>query len=177
MELVTFAQLSQRFTSDKVNLCTTDTHELIFEDRVRMACFNCGHYDQNWKCPPKLPNLNYAKMISEFDNAAFVWVEYSLNKDNYADVRTESTNTLHKTLLAMEQYLLENGCPIYLSFIGGSCKLCKTGCGKDKCNNPYQSRSPLEATGVNVVKSAAKYGIHIEFPARERLIRLGLILW
>ena len=40
-----------------------------------------------------------------------------------------------------------------ISFIGGSCKLCKNGCAKDKCNNPGMARIPLEATGVNVIKS------------------------
>ena len=64
-----------------------------------------------------------------------------------------------------------------LSYIGGSCRLCKSGCGKDRCNNPYLARIPLEATGVNVVESARKYGISIEFPVKEFLIRIGLILW
>ena len=39
------------------------------------------------------------------------------------------------------------------------------------------SRSPLESTGVNIVKTAAKFGIDIRFPTNEKLMRIGLVLW
>jgi predicted metal-binding protein len=55
--------------------------------------------------------------------------------------------------------------------------LCKNGCGADKCNNPYLSRAPVEATGLNVLKTAAKYGIDIIFPPKETMFRIGMILW
>jgi len=48
--------------------------------------------------------------------------------------------------LKMEKLLWEKNNSTAISFIGGSCKLCKNGCGSDKCNNPYMARSPLEAT-------------------------------
>ena len=60
---------------------------------------------------------------------------------------------------------------------GAHIGLCKGGCGKERCNNPYLSRSPLEATGVNVIKSAKKYGIDIRFPTDKQMIRIGLLLW
>ena len=34
-----------------------------------------------------------------------------------------------------------------------------------------------EATGVNIIKSAKKYGIDIRFPTDQKMIRLGLLLW
>lgn len=36
---------------------------------------------------------------------------------------------------------------------------------------------PFGGDGVNVVKSAAKYGIPITFPVTDHLIRIGLLLW
>lgn len=161
----------------KLNGIEINAHDLVFEERVRMVCFNCARYGNNWKCPPKLPTIDYVKMFNEFDHAAFVWLEMPLTPQTYNDVRSESSVILHEKLLEMEHYLLLQGCYISTSFIGGSCKLCKNGCGKDKCNNPYKARSPLEATGVNVIKSAAKYGIDIDFPAEKRIIRIGLLLW
>lgn len=56
-------------------------------------------------------------------------------------------------------------------------KLCKNGCAKDKCNNPGMARIPLEATGVNVIKSLANIGIKIEFPLIDKFYRFGLIAW
>lgn len=97
-------------------------------------------------------------------------------ESNYAEVRSESSTVLHKALLTMEKYMWEHNEPLVLTFIGGSCKLCKT-CGVEKCNNPYMARSPLESTGCNIVKSAKKYGIEINFPPKDFMMRLGLILW
>lgn len=152
--------------------------DAVFEENVKLNCFYCGKYGNNWRCPPNLPNLDYKKMFAEFDKGIFIIYRYtftdSISKEN---VRRESSVALHHTLLSVEKWLLENNHPTAISFGAGSCKLCKGGCGKDGCNNPYLARSPLEATGCNVVKTAKKYGIDIWFPSREKLMRIGLVLW
>lgn len=153
------------------------TSDIIYEERVKLSCFYCARYNVCWRCPPRIPDLDYPKIMGEFENAALVWVDLPFTKETYSDVRSESSVMLHKAILKMEKYLLANHADIYLSFIGGSCKLCKNGCGKERCNNPYLARIPLEATGINVVKTVAKYGIHVEFPATTHMMRIGMILW
>lgn len=151
--------------------------DIVFEERVKMNCFYCGKYNVCWKCPPHLPDFDYPKMFSEFDHIALVYSKYYYNEGNYNLVRTESSVELHKTLLDLEKFLWDNDNSTALSFIGGSCKLCKNGCGKERCNNPYKARSPMEATGMNVVATAAKYNIKISFPTKDYIIRMGMILW
>ena len=108
----------------------------------------------------------------------FVILKYDITDDtDFANIRTESSVVLHKLLLCLEKWLWEHNNSTALSFIGGSCKLCKGGCGKERCNNPYMSRSPVEATGIHVIKSAAKYGIELKFPTNKELKRIGLLLW
>ena len=70
-----------------------------------------------------------------------------------------------------------NNNSLAISFIGGSCKLCKNGCGKERCNNPGMARIPLEATGVNVIKTLENIGIKVQFPIKDRFYRYGLIAW
>ena len=41
--------------------------EAVFEELVKMNCFYCGKYGRNWKCPPNIPDIDYPKMFSEFD--------------------------------------------------------------------------------------------------------------
>ena len=155
-----------------------DPKELIFEENVKMNCFYCGKYNNNWKCPPNLPKINYQKMMQEYEVGLLVVLTYDIeNNEEYNIVRTESSVTLHKLLLSLEKWMWNHNCSNAISFIGGSCKLCKGGCGKERCNNPYMSRSPIEATGINIVKSARKYGINVRFPADKRMMRIGLILW
>lgn len=153
-------------------------NDLVFEENVKMNCFYCGKYDNNWRCPPNLPDIDYKKMMSEFDSGVFVILRYQINSpEDYSTIRNDSSVTLHRNLLELEKYMWNNNSSTAISFIGGSCKLCKGGCGKEKCNNPYMSRSPLEATGVNVIKSAKKYNINIKFPTDEEMLRIGLLLW
>lgn len=176
-ELLEALQQCADATGQKYEIVPVDYNSLEFEERVKFNCYYCGKYNNSWKCPPKLPEIDYKKMFSEYENMAFVYSRYYFDDDNYDAVRAESTNHLHRTLLKMEKCLWDNNRSMAISFIGGSCKLCKNGCGKDKCNNPYMARSPLEATGINIVKTAAKYGIEINFPPQKFIMRLGMLLW
>lgn len=154
-----------------------DVDKLIFEERVKMNCFYCGKYNSSWRCPPKIPEIDWKKMLSEYDNAAFVYVEMPIKGEEYNAVRNSSSVYLHRALLRCEEWLYQQNNVTPLSFIGGSCKLCKNGCAPERCANPYQSRSPLESIGVNVIKSAQQVGIEIKFPVTEYMIRIGLLLW
>lgn len=131
--------------------------DVVFEECVKMNCYYCGKYGVNWKCPPNLPDIDFPKMFAEYEHGLFVIFEYHIvDQAQYEGVRNESSITLHKTLLALEKWLWNHNNSTAISFGAGSCKLCKGGCGKDRCNNPYMARSPLEATGVNIVKTAKK---------------------
>lgn len=155
-----------------------DPKELVFEECILMNCFYCGRYGNNWRCPPNLPDIDFKKMMTEYDAGLFVLLTYyPEDEEAYNWYRNESSVVLHKNLLELEKWMYNNNSSTAISFIGGSCKLCKNGCNKTRCNNPYLSRSPLEATGVNIIKSAKKYGIDISFPAKEKLVRLGLLLY
>lgn len=154
-----------------------DASSLIFEERVKMNCFYCGKYNVNWKCPPKLPNIDYRKMLSEYDNIAIIYVQIPLEKKEFNMVRELSSIQLHRALLECEKWLYQHNNSTAISFIGGSCKLCKNGCARDKCANPYQSRSPVEALGINIIKSIKQYGLDIKFPPIKYMTRIGLLLW
>lgn len=163
---------------ERVQGIIIEPKNLIFEENVKMNCYYCGKYNNNWRCPPNLPEINYKKMMEEFDFGMFVVMRFDIaDLNNYENIRNESGIILHKLMLSIEKWMWENNNSNSLSFIGGSCRLCKNGCGKEKCNNPYMSRSPIEATGINVVKSIKEYGVDIVFPPKEYLMRIGLILW
>lgn len=172
-------ELSKQISDDKQKyyMVPIESSNLVFEERVKFNCFYCGKYNNCWKCPPKIPDINFRKMFSEYNNSAFVYGRFGFDDTNYQTVRNESSVLLHKALLKLEKLLWNENNSTAISFIGGSCKLCKNGCGKEKCNNPYLARSPIEATGINVILSAKKYGIDIDFPPKDFIIRIGLILW
>lgn len=153
------------------------TDEIIFEERVRLACFNCGRYGVNHTCPPQIPDLDYQKVISEYENALLVWCSVEFDEKTEMTARRESTLLIHHSLLKAEKFLWENDNSLAVSFIGGSCKLCAQGCAKEACRQPLLSRIPLEAIGINVVKTCRRKGVVLSFPPVGKFYRVGLLLW
>lgn len=156
-----------------------DIGNIKIEERVRLKCFHCKNYKNKWTCPPKIPEIDYAKLFKEYENSAIVYCKMPYGSvEEFNIIRVESTNLLHRMLLQLEEILYKNNIPIALSFIGGSCKLCKDGCNKEKCRQPNLSRIPLEATGVNVISLVKDtLDMDIVFPPTNNLYRVGLLLW
>ena len=163
--------------NSNVYLVPFNPEDLVFQEKVNLKCFYCSKYDTKWTCPPRIPDLEYEKIVLEYSNAAIVVCQLDLKGKSYEEVRARSTNELHKALLYLEKVLWEMDNPFTLSFIGGSCKLCKNGCAPDKCCNPGAKRIPMEATGINVIDSLKKINIHISFGPDKYMKRFGLILW
>jgi predicted metal-binding protein len=156
---------------------TISPEEIVFEERVRLACFNCVRYGVNYTCPPRIPQVDYKKIISEYSNALLVWCVVDYDNETEADVRRDSTLLLHRALLQAEKYFWERNNSLATSFIGGSCKLCAQGCAKEACRQPRLARIPVEAAGINVIETCRKKGLNISFPPDGRIYRIGLLLW
>ena len=164
-------------TSPYLGAEVIELSEIVFEERVLLNCFHCPRYKVNWTCPPKIPDVDYKKIIQEYDNGLLAYCKMPFTKQKMEIVRRDSTNLLHRALLAAEKLLWDNNYPLAISFIGGSCKLCAQGCDPDRCRQPSLARIPIEATGVNVAKSVESIGLKIDFPPEEYLYRVGLLLW
>lgn len=174
----TYVMLENYVKNKNFCMVKTKMEDMVFEDRVKLSCFYCSKYNSNWKCRGQLPkDIEFESVFSEYENLAFVYHKAYFTEDNFSEVRTSSSIALHNLLIQLEGLLWENNYSLVASFIGGSCKLCKNGCGKDKCNNPGKARTPLEATGLNVIKSAQNANIEIIFPPKDYIMRIGLIMW
>lgn len=160
-----------------VRLKEIKIEDIVFEKKVKLSCFYCSKYNTRWTCPPRIPKLDYEELVKEFQNAVIIYTKMDFTKENYEEIRHQSSVIVHKAILKAEKILLENGESLFASFVGGSCKLCKNGCSDDKCRNPGLARIPMEATGINVIKTVSKYGLEIKFPVKDSLYRIGLILF
>lgn len=155
-----------------------DKTDFIFENRIKLKCFHCAKYKTSWTCPPNIPGIDYRELINEYEHLIVLYLEMPFqNEEDFQEVRKQTSVSLHKTILEIEKFLYESDFTLYNSFIGGSCKLCKNGCAPDKCRNPYLSRIPMEATGINVIETLRRKGIDIHFPPKEKLYRFGLIMF
>ncbi len=169
--------------------------DIVFEERVRLKCCHCKNYKEKWTCPGKMPELDYRKIISEYEHKAVVISKVAIHEGAGAQSETETTAgerretdgvmkkfregvvLLHRAMLYMEGELFKRNNAMAESFIGCSCQLCEEGCAVEKCRHPEQARVPWDATGCNVVKTLEKIGIQVTFPATEYMYQYGLFLW
>lgn len=160
---------------DAVGICPED---LVYEERVRLKCFQCRNYSTNRTCPGHLPPFDYRQIISEYAHMAVIINRTATGGDQVSEVVfRQSGNELHRAMLFLESELLKRGNPLAQSFIGGSCQLCENGCPADRCARPEQARVPWDATGCNVVQTLAKIGIEVVFPPKDYICQYGLFLW
>jgi predicted metal-binding protein len=177
-----YRELEKIAAENGLKIFRTDFSKMVFEERVKYLCLNCNNYGLNWRCPGKIPQLDWQKIFQEYNNIVLLMYKSQvLNNENLFQIeRVKSTNLVHKTLLKMEEYLWNSGMFMRSSFIGGSCKLCKNGCASDKCRNPLQARIPLEGTGCNVMETVKNiipsYSDDIKF-SQKHIFRFGLLVW
>ncbi len=148
--------------------------DIVFDERVKLKCATCSKYDGSHTCPPKIPNVDYQKLIKGYDFGLLIAVRMKIKKDNFAKIRKETSVKLHKILLDLEKKAYKLNHFYSLAFIGGSCKLCEK-CGP-KCSFPQAARIPLEATGCDVIQTVKNHGIKLEFPPKDYLYRVGVLL-
>ena len=174
------------------------SEDLVFEERVRLKCFQCSNYRKKWTCPGNLTQLDFRKIISEYEHLAVVSLKRSAVSNQESGVSgqqsavsnqqsgvsnqesavwyREAGNELHRAMLYLETEMMKRNNALAQSFIGGSCELCEGGCPADKCAHPEQARVPWDATGCNVVRTLANIGIHVDFTGKD-ICRYGLFVW
>ena len=150
--------------------------EIAFDPRAGLLCLNCERYGKKKTCPPFIPDLDYQTIIKAYSRALLVAVRMTVTPErDFAHIREASTNALHRMLLLLEKAAFSQNAYYATSFIGGSCKLCSGECGVF-CSKPSESRMPMEAVGIDVVKTSEKAGLLLRFPAEESITRVGLLL-
>ena len=60
-----------------INIYKIKFDQIIFEDRVKLNCFYCSKYNTKWTCPPRIPDIDYSKLINEFPSS-FDRIQYLL---------------------------------------------------------------------------------------------------
>ncbi|MGV8108422.1 DUF2284 domain-containing protein [Methanospirillum sp.] len=157
--------------------------QIIFDFRTTYKCMSCKKYGKKPTCPPNIPDFEYfKKLIRCYKFGLIIGKKYCYsNNDDFNKVRSESGPRLQNILLSLEQQAFQRNYYWAISFIGGSCRGCKA-CDPQNpiCQTPERGRIPMEAIGIDVVKTCQNMGISISpFPLSVEggiLYRIGLFL-
>ena len=169
---------------------------VALDERVRLKCEvpRCAGYGQFLTCPPHvMPVEVFARLLPRYRWGLLVQVEAknihsmdkgagridpTLLKDNREKHRPFRLQLL-QVVEAVEAAAFKKGMYFAAGFVGGSCVLCER-CVEDKlseaCRHPFRARPPMEAVGIDVLKTAQHAGFPIHLSSSKNVLWTGLVL-
>jgi len=172
------------------------SRQVVIDERVRLKCEvpRCAGYGQYLTCPPYVMSVEaFSKIRSSYKWGLLVQVEAkdidSTDKDKGRINRTilKENRKLHRSFKlklleiveAVESAAFKKGMRFATGLVGGSCVLCER-CVDDKssdaCRHPFRARPPMEAVGIDVVKTAQNAGLPIHLSSSKNVVWTGLVL-
>jgi predicted metal-binding protein len=169
---------------------------VVIDERVRLKCEvpRCAGYGRYLTCPPYvMPVAIFEGILSRYKWCLLVQVEakdinsmdkgkgridHAILKEN-RELHRPFRLKLLQIVEAVEAAAFKKGLYLATGFIGGSCVLCER-CVDDKsleaCRHPFRARPPMEAVGIDVIKTAKKAGLSIHLSSSKNVIWTGLVL-
>lgn len=157
-----------------------DVRHIEPSEAVRMKCQAplCEYYGACKTCPPYISSVSEFKAALRDYRQAFLMVV----QEDVKDLETYRTDfTAERKLLdlisELEAAAFENGCYLAMGLVVGGCKLCKqcTPPG-EPCRHPYKARPSPEGLGIDITALARRAGVPLEWPPREKIHFVGLLL-
>jgi predicted metal-binding protein len=170
--------------------------DVVLDERVRLKCEVplCSGFGQYLTCPPYVMSMEtFSRILALFDWSMLVQVEAKgLDSTDKAsegiDLKVlEENDELHRpfqlklleVVESVERAAFKHGLRFATGFVGGSCVLCEE-CVQDKtsdaCRHPFRARPPMEAVGIDVIKTAETVGLPIQLSSSTNVRWTGLIL-
>ena len=111
---------------------------------VRRKCqYGCGGYGQCLTCPPYSPSPEETRKVSNSYESAIL-IHCNGEWDDVTDI-----------VVKLERKLFLSGYYKALAFGAGPCNLC-TKCNLKECKYPEKARPSMEASGIDVFKTARR---------------------
>jgi predicted metal-binding protein len=154
----------------------------------------CAGYGQYLTCPPYVMSVDtFSRIRSEYNWCLLVQVEAKdidlkdKGKGKISQAILKENNKLHhpfklkllEVVEAVASAAFKKGMRFATGLVGGSCVFCER-CvdnkSSDACRHPFRARSPMEAAGIDVVKTAQKAGLPIHLSSSKNVVWTGLVL-
>jgi len=169
---------------------------VAIDERVRLKCEvpRCAGYGQFLTCPPHVMSVDaFSRIRSGYKWGLLVQVEAKnidstdKGKGRINQAILKENRKLHRPFKlklfeiveAVESAAFKKGMRFAAALVGGSCVLCER-CVNDKftevCRHPFRARPPMEAVGIDVVKTAENAGLPIHLSSSKNVLWTGLIL-
>ncbi len=149
-------------------------------ESIRLKCLVplCEFYDACKVCPPNIPGVAEFREALQSYRKAFLVVLKEKIKD--IDIYREDFSAelkLAETVSALELTAFQQGYYLALGLCVGGCKLCPECVPPgEPCRHPFKARPSPEGFGIDITGLARQAGVPLEWPPKEYVRFLGLLL-
>ena len=149
--------------------------DLIFDLKVREMCKWCKRYGKKATCPPYIESVEYYSNVLKRFKHGIIYYDFFPTDGDAEEVGYKSSMEVYEKLTRERTRLFEGGHYLIMILGAGSCKLCDR-C-TFPCHIPDKGIIPVEATGIDVVKTMERFDVKVAFPIKETLVRVGMVLY
>ena len=172
--------------------------DIVVDERVLLKCMVplCSHYGE-LMCPPNvLPMSKFKEILNCYHRAILIKVDIPLNDlpegirgrgeqpaaptaEDYLNTARDVQKRLHEIVCRVESLCFEGGHRFAAGIIGGPCPLCEECVGIKSglpCRHPFRARPGTDAMGIDVMATAEKAGLHLNFARGGSRSWVGVVL-
>ena len=163
-----------------VLLYSVELSDIVPQESIRLKCQVplCEYYEVCKVCPPNIPTvIQFRDALKSYSKAFLVVLREKIKDlDDYrADFSAELK--LSGAVAELELRAFQMGYYQALGLCVGGCKLCsKCTPPGSACRHPFKARPSPEGFGIDITSLARKAGAMVEWPPKQYINFLGLIL-
>ncbi len=163
-----------------VNIHPLDIKKINPMQSIRLKCQVplCEYYDVCKTCPPHIPDVAVFKEALLSYSKAFLVVLREKIK-NIDDFRKDFSAELKLAEIVsdLELAAFQHGFYQALGLSVGGCKLCDQCAPQgEPCRHPFKARPSPEGFGIDITELAREAGVEVEWPPKEYVNFIGLVL-
>ena len=163
-----------------VDICPLAIKKIKPMQSIRLKCQVplCEYYDVCKTCPPHIPDVAvFREALLSYSKAFLVVLREKIkNIDDYRkDFSAEQK--LADIVSDLELTAFQHGFYQALGLSVGGCKLCDN-CTPhgEPCRHPFKARPSPEGFGIDITALAREAGVAVEWPPKEYVNFIGLLL-
>ncbi|ADG80949.1 DUF2284 domain-containing protein [Thermincola potens] len=162
------------------NLLELNIKHIKPKQSIRLKCQMplCRHYGVCKVCPPFIPSVQeFTEALSDYSKAFLI-----VYRERISDIEEYRKDYAAELKLAeivhnLEAAAFKRGEYQAIGLVVGGCKLCeKCAPPGESCRHPRRARPSPEGLGIDITKLAREAGVPIEWPPKEYVHLLGLLL-
>jgi predicted metal-binding protein len=172
-----FKAIAQKW---EVDIYPLEINKISPRQSIRLKCQVplCEYYDVCKTCPPNIPDvMEFREALQSYSKAFLVVLREKIKSiDDYRkDFSAELK--LAEIVSELELSAFQHGFYQALGLGVGGCKLCHECTPRgEPCRHPFKARPSPEGFGIDITELAREAGVAVEWPPKEFVNFIGLVL-